>query len=408
MLRRKFSQFNLPSAPISDLYLVGYQEGENNENQSVRLKASDLSFGVSQSAGVSSVNGISGIVSIEAGDNVIISKAANTLYIHTEQATVDDEFNAASEKAQSGIAISGELSNYLKFNENATITGNISFAGDSTQIDFLNVINSLRVNGNTVFNGSVTVSNENLGAFISSMKNHIADEVIHINDENQQKIDDVHAHISDTVAHLSWEERYFLNQIDQYASKSYVEELSGKYTFIDQQTVNASNNLSAKYFHINPTSLPQNQDVLKVILPCRTSAYSPFTTDPRYLGIWVLMDDGTWSKHAVSDNATIQQAGQDTIFEFTGLRFTDAETKFGLLVNQDDDIDTISNSIFGIKIDTSMTAEGYALGSNGARYNGLVNVKFRNRVENVVLSTDEKNALDALLARKDELLALLS
>lgn len=408
MLRKKFSQFNLPSAPIPDLYLVGYQEGENNENQSVRLKASDLSFGVSQSAGVSSVNGISGIVNIEAGDNVIISKAANNLYIHSEQATVDNEFNAASDKAQSGIAISGELSNYLKFNENATITGNISFAGDSTQIDFLNVINSLKVNGNTVFNGSVTVANENLGAFMASVKNHIADEAVHINNENQQKINDVHAHISDGIVHLTGEERYFLNQLDQYAPKSYVEELSGKYTFLDKQTVDASSNLSAKYFHINSSSLPLNQDVLKVIIPCRSNTSGAFTTDARYLGIWVLMDDGTWSKHAVSDNATMQQAGQDAIFEFTGLRFTDAETKFGLLVNQDDDVDTISNSIFGIKIDTNLSTEGYAMGSNGARYNGLVNVKFRNRIENAFLSTDEKNALDILLARKNELLALLS
>lgn len=81
MKRKKFSQFELPSVLPSEIYLVGYEvgTGENGENTSVRIKASDLAFSVTGAAGISSLNGLSGAVSLNVGEGLSITNSGNTL-----------------------------------------------------------------------------------------------------------------------------------------------------------------------------------------------------------------------------------------------------------------------------------------------------------------------------------------
>ena len=81
--KKKFSQFQLPTVPVNELYIVGYEvgTGENGENTSVRIKASDLSFGASGAAGVSSINGLTGPLQIQGSNGITTASDGRTITI---------------------------------------------------------------------------------------------------------------------------------------------------------------------------------------------------------------------------------------------------------------------------------------------------------------------------------------
>ena len=70
--KKKFSQFNLPTVPANELYIVGYEvgTGDNGDNTSIRIKATDLAFGAAGAAGVSSINGLTNAVKLSGGSGV--------------------------------------------------------------------------------------------------------------------------------------------------------------------------------------------------------------------------------------------------------------------------------------------------------------------------------------------------
>ena len=214
MKRKKFSQFELPSVLPSDIYLVGYEvgTGENGENTSVRIKASDLAFSVTGAAGVSSFNGLSGAVSLNVGEGLSLTNSGNTLTLsNTSQGsnlTVDQTFDPNSNNPQSGTAINQQLANF------ATLTGANNFTGE-TQTQALNVQGKLRVNGVTAFNNTVTVEGQNLGLHMDNCTAHNTDSSLHLQEGERTNFNNLassvetltttnNTHISDTSLH--WQE----------------------------------------------------------------------------------------------------------------------------------------------------------------------------------------------------------
>lgn len=214
MKRKKFSQFELPSVLPSEIYLVGYEvgTGENGENTSVRIKASDLAFSVTGAAGVSSFNGLSGAVNIDVGEGLSITNSGNTLTLsNTSQGsnlTVDQTFDPQSSNPQSGTAINQQLANF------ATLTGANNFTGE-TQTQALNVQGKLRVNGVTAFNNTVTVQGQNLGLHMDNCTAHNSDTSLHWQETDRTNFNNLasnvetltttnNTHISDTSLH--WQE----------------------------------------------------------------------------------------------------------------------------------------------------------------------------------------------------------
>lgn len=214
MKRKKFSQFELPSVLASDIYLVGYEvgTGENGENTSVRIKASDLAFSVTGAAGVSSLNGVSGAVTLNVGEGLSLTNSGNTLTLsNTSQGsnlTVDQTFDPNSSNPQSGTAINQQLASY------ATLTGANNFTGE-TQTQALNVQGKLRVNGVTVFNNTVTVEGQNLGLHMDNCTAHNSDTSLHWQESDRTNFNNLassvetlttntNTHISDTSLH--WQE----------------------------------------------------------------------------------------------------------------------------------------------------------------------------------------------------------
>ena len=212
MKKKKFSQFEFPKNP-ADIYLVGYEvgTGEEGENTSIQVKASDLAFSVSGAAGVSSVNGISGSVFLNAGDGVQLTQTGNGITISaSSDIETDDIFNAESTNPQSGVAISNELTKYANLE-----TSNI-FSGD-VQMNKVNITKQLRVNAPATFNDEVTISGRNISEAVVNSASHIASTDLHLTSEKSAIIALADSHIENETAHVTAEEKAMWNQVNKKA-----------------------------------------------------------------------------------------------------------------------------------------------------------------------------------------------
>ena len=178
----KFSEFSLPTNGTSDLYLVGYVEGEENTN--VKISANDLSFSASGSAGVSSVNGKTGLIQIYGENGVTVSEDGNTLILSGQNITIDQTFDETSQNPQSGAAIASLLENVAKTDEATTFKNDLIVWGDAD----LKWIYGQRmtINGTSTFNGNVIIEGRNASNILGSFDSHIADYFIHVTPEDKE------------------------------------------------------------------------------------------------------------------------------------------------------------------------------------------------------------------------------
>lgn len=216
----KFSEFSLPTNGTSDLYLVGYVEGEENTN--VKISANDLSFSASGSAGVASVNGKNGLIQIQGDKGVTITEHDNVLTISGQNITIDQTFDGTSQNPQSGAAISSQLENVAKTDAVATFKNDLIVWGD-TDCKWI-YGQGLTVNGNSTFNGNVIVEGRNISNTLGAIDTHIADYFIHVTPENKAIWDNkvelatLEQHSNNAAVHFSSDERETLNNLSYHIS----------------------------------------------------------------------------------------------------------------------------------------------------------------------------------------------
>lgn len=226
--RKKFSQFELPTVPINQLYLVGYEEGTGlkGDNTSIRIKASELAFNISGAAGVSGINGLEGSITLSVAEGLTLDTTGNTITIKgTVPVTVDTSFNATSTNPQSGIAIATALNDY------AITTGSNSFTGTQTFTDIstdeLTTNKKFRNNGSTILNGSVTIQGSDLVNFMVTTNDHKTDYSCHLTEQDRTNLNSALEHTSNAEIHLTTQEK------NNYATK---EELAQKVDLSQFQT----------------------------------------------------------------------------------------------------------------------------------------------------------------------------
>lgn len=398
MKRKKFSQFDFPKNP-SEIYLVGYEvgTGENGDNTSVQIKASDLAFSVSGSAGVSSVNGIAGSVFINAGDGVSLTQTGNGITISAKnELKIDKNFDSESDNPQSGVAISNELSKYANLED-----GNI-FHGEQ-QIDKLNIVGKLRVNAPTAFNDEVTVNGKNVSESLVNASAHIASSDLHLTSEKSAIIALADSHIENESAHVTSTEKETWNTVNQKADKA---DFSG----VTQPTVEIEPTSTGEFdaIRLGTDTAPHDFGIKKVTLyPKNTN------TTPLYLAIF----KGTGNNKSfisISENALAWSAGDTCTWTFQTPVLIDADKGLELFLVTGAD---------AINSNGSVTAPGVLMmtavqnsGSGAVRYHNQwysgrnVYVEFSSSAhvgDKSHLSATERNSLEALLARVDDILALL-
>lgn len=397
MKKKKFSQFEFPQNP-AEIYLVGYEvgTGEDGDNTSVQIKASDLAFSVSGAAGVSSVNGISGSVFLNAGDGVQLTQTGNGITISASSDIVtDDIFNPESTNPQSGVAINGELSKYANLE-----TSNI-FSGD-VQMNKVNITKQLRVNAPAAFNDEVTISGRNISEAVVNSALHIANSNIHLNENKLNVITQAESHINDAQSHITSEERISLENVDNkldmkdfyggtYATRETVPTGDGEWDACRIAAQNVPHDFGIKY--ITFKALKEN-DVPLFLAVFRREGNN------RSL-ISVTENSNTW---AVGDDVTWRLPLPVIIAENTGLEI--------LPVRSAADVSGGNVTASGIKFKSPIVETG----NDSVWYNGLW---YDGRGIYAEFSSDghvgdashithaERILLEKLLERADELLALL-
>ena len=397
MKRKKFSQFNFPQNP-AEIYLVGYEvgTGEDGENTSVQIKASDLAFSVSGAAGVSSVNGISGSVFLNAGDGVQLTQTGNGITISASSDIVTDGiFNAESDNPQSGVAISNELSKYANLE-----TSNI-FSGD-VQMNKVNITKQLRVNAPAAFNDEVTISGRNISEAVVNSASHIANSDIHLNENKLNVINLAESHINDTQSHITSEERISLENVE---NKLDIKDFYGS-TYATLETVPTGTGDEWDACRIAPENVPHDFAIKYITFKALKENNIPlFLAVFRREGnnrslIAVTENSNTW---AVGDDVTWRLPLPVIIAENTGLEI--------ITVRSASDISGGNVTASGIKFKSPITS-----GSDAVLFN---NVWYFERGVYVEFASDghvgdsshithaERILLERLLERADELLALL-
>lgn len=398
MKKKKFSQFEFPQNP-AEIYLVGYEvgTGEDGENTSVQVKASDLAFSVSGAAGVSFVNGISGSVILNAGDGVQLTQTGNGITISASSDIVtDDIFNAESNKPQSGVAISNELTKYANLE-----TSNI-FSGDS-QMKNLNIVGKLRVNAPATFNDEVTISGRNVSESIVNSSAHIASTDLHLTPVKNAIIALADSHIENETAHVTAEEKETWNTVSQKAN---IADFSGT----TQPTIEIAPESTGEWdgVRLGAEIVPHDFPIKKVTLYPLNS-----NSTPLYMAFFKRVGN-TKTFIAISENACDWVNGGVCTWTFTHPIQVEDGTGIELfLVTGADDINTNGSvAVSGKLINTSVQN----FGTGEVRYhnqwygNRNAYVEFSSAAhvgDSSHLTAEERNALGQLLARLDDLLALL-
>ena len=397
MKKKKFSQFEFPKNP-ADIYLVGYEvgTGEEGENTSVQIKASDLAFSVSGAAGVSSVNGISGSVFLNAGDGVQLTQTGNGITISASSDIVTDGiFNAESDNPQSGVAISNELSKYANLE-----TSNI-FSGD-VQMNKVNITKQLRVNAPAAFNDEVTISGRNISEAVVNSASHIANSDIHLNENKLNVISQAQSHINDTESHITSEERASLENVD---NKLDIKDFYGS-TYATLETVPTGGGDEWDACRIAAQNVPHDFAIKYITFKALNE-----NDVPLFLAVF-RREGNNRSLIAVTENSNTWGVGDDVtwrlplpviIAENTGLEI--------ITVRSASDISGGNVVSSGIKFKSPITS-----GSDAVLFNS---VWYENRGVYVEFASDghvgdsshithaERILLEKLLNRADELLALL-
>ena len=397
MKRKKFSQFEFPQNP-ADIYLVGYEvgTGEDGENTSIQIKASDLAFSVSGAAGVSSVNGISGSVFLNAGDGVQLTQTGNGITISAASDIVtDSEFNPESDNPQSGVAINGELSKYANLE-----TSNI-FSGD-VQMNKVNITKQLRVNAPAAFNDEVTISGRNISEAVVNSSSHIANSNIHLNENKLNVISQAESHINDAESHINPEERASLENVE---NKLDIKDFYGS-TYATLETVPTGGGDEWDACRIAAENVPHDFAIKYITFKALKENDIPlFLAVFRREGnnrslIAVTENSNTW---AVGDNVTWRLPLPVIIAENTGLEI--------ITVRSASDVSGGNVTASGIKFKSPITS-----GTDAVLFN---NVWYFERGVYVEFASDghvgdsshithaERILLERLLERADELLALL-
>lgn len=396
MKKKKFSQFKFPQNP-AEIYLVGYEvgTGEDGDNTSVQVKASDLAFSVSGAAGVSSVNGISGSVFINAGEGVSLTQTGNGITISASSDIVtDDIFNAESNKPQSGVAISNELTKYANLE-----TSNI-FSGD-VQMNKVNITKQLRVNAPATFNDEVSISGRNVSEAIVNSTTHIANSDIHLNENKLNVISQAESHINDTDAHINPEERISLENVENkldmrdfygatYTTLETVPSGDGEWAACRIAAQNVPHDFAIKY--ITFKALKENDIPLFLAVFRREG-------NNRSL-IAVTENSNTWG---VGDNVTWRLPLPVIIAENTGLEI--------ITVRSASDVSGGNVVASGIKFKSPIASGNDAVWFENVWYEGRgIYAEFSSDGhvgDSSHISHAERILLEKLLERADELLALL-
>ena len=397
MKKKKFSQFEFPQNP-AEIYLVGYEvgTGEDGENMSVQVKASDLAFSVSGAAGVSSVNGISGSVFINAGDGVQLTQTGNGITISAKnELIIDNIFDSESDNPQSGTAINAELTKYANLE-----TSNI-FSGD-VQMKNLNIVGKLRVNAPAAFNDEVSISGRNVSESIVNASAHIASSDLHLTSEKSAVISQAESHINDTQAHINPEERASLENVD---NKLDMKDFYGT-TYTTLETVPTGGGDEWDACRIAAQNVPHDFAIKYITFKALKANDIPlFLAVFRREGnnrslIAVTENSNTWG---VGDNVTWRLPLPVIIAENTGLEI--------ITVRSASDVSGGNVTASGIKFKSPITS-----GSDAVLFN---NVWYFERGVYVEFASDghvgdsshithaERIILERLLERADELLALL-
>lgn len=438
----KFSEFSLPTNGTSDLYLVGYVEGEENTN--VKISANDLSFSASGSAGVASVNGKNGLIQIQGDKGVTITEHDNVLTISGQNITIDQTFDETSQNPQSGAAISSQLENVAKTDAVATFKNDLIVLGD-TDCKWI-YGQGLTVNGNSTFNGNVIVEGRNISNTLGAIDSHIADYFIHVTPTDKEywnnKSAAIDKHTTDTTIHISANDKTrWDNKADIETLNAHTEDKGVHVTAEEKDTWNQKLSESDLYTQTELThrssegttdmcirwaqlSLAHGPvlegKLTQITLPCRKGNASEMSLNPHYLGVWYENADGNWSKLAASTNPVIQTVNEDSIWYFEEIEMKKgAKYRLILLNSRSDDWGNygvmgcrgIGNDNDGCYItNTSGATQPYMIDAIfHVQYKQPQYASFHHTKDNILhLSQSEHDALTQLLNNKDALLSLLT
>lgn len=164
-------------------------------------------------------------------------------------------------------------------------------------------------------------------------------------------------------------------------------------------------------------------ELVRVSIPCRSSASTEMTTAPRYLGLWYEMSDGSWPLLGVSQNAVQQVVGQVSEWNFDGQLIQlipGRKLRLGLLDDPDGGWAAVAENVMG-GMGVADSDGCYVSNTSGQNQNFMLDVSFvvKNRAERFApaehavdtvmhLTAEERTGLAELLAKKEELLALLA
>lgn len=164
-------------------------------------------------------------------------------------------------------------------------------------------------------------------------------------------------------------------------------------------------------------------ELVRVSIPCRSSASTEMTTAPRYLGLWYEMSDGSWPLLGVSQHAVQQVVGQVSEWNFDGQLIQlipGRKLRLGLLDAPGGGWAAVAENVMG-GMGVADSDGCYVSNTSGQNQAFMLDVSFavKNRAERFApaehavdtvmhLTAEERAGLAELLAKKDALLALLN
>lgn len=319
--KKKFSQFNLPTVPANELYIVGYEvgTGDNGDNTSIRIKATDLAFGAAGAAGVSSINGLTNAVKLSGGSGVGVDITGNNITIHNTAAiTVDGTFNPTSTNPPCGQAIANELTNYALLNDTNTFTGTQIFNDIAT--NYITTNTRFTSNGNTFLNGNVTIQGTDLVQALATSRTHQANTSIHLTDTDRSNIANLLQHANTQDIHLTLAEKNNFATKEELALKADLSKLETKETVTewDNKQDWQLDKAAVKYYE-----LASNNTVWGTITQVGIGSAAKYgdqvittTQKPHYLMLETLNTAGEVTASYTSTNAKQMEFAKVTYWDF--------------------------------------------------------------------------------------------
>lgn len=426
----KFSEFSLPTNGTTDLYLVGYVEGEENTN--VKISANDLSFSASGSAGVSSVNGKNGLIQIQGENGVTITENGNNLIISGQNITIDQTFNETSLNPQSGAAIASQLENVAKTDENTTFKNDLIVWGD-TDCKWI-YGQGMTINGSATINGTLTVEGRNISTSLAATETHMANNEVHVTPENKAIWDNkvelatLEQHSNNASVHFSSDERETLNNLSYHISDAALhikEEERAIWNSTSYGTTNISPDGSTEDNFVGygfGCVMPRSGKITSLTLQCRDNKITSPTDAPIWLKVW---RGATQELITLSENSQQHQVGATLYYTFETPFTVEAGEEIRVSFHTEDGLSTTAYQMGRdccLRVVAKNPSEpGGMLGSMGGygadspptqrswipKYVWQMEILHAN--DNVAhLSMEEHAALTQLLNNKDALLALLT